>query len=252
MIEKIKFISVNNYNNWHIQVLYDTYQTKSLKHILEHMLIKFEIIFGRHIMESEDCDVYIESNSECPMLITSTPRLLIRLSVESATYWSQVIYQLSHELCHYTLRQTSCGNESLKWVEETLCEAMSMYILEYFYETWDDFVLSRDYPNYREHIKNYLMGIYEEEYGIGLADCKNKNQLIQLNIVSERDRQERVRERNIVYNIFKSKPEKIRLIDQYQSYRDDIIIDFNKWKDKSNEIFIEELSQIQPILDNIF
>ena len=232
----MEFIKIDNYNNWYIEVFNDEFQTKSLKYILEHMLIKFEIIFGRDIIDNEECYVYIDSNSACPMLHTGYDKLAIRLSTPETTYWAQVIYQLSHELCHYVLRQTSGGNETLKWFEETLCEAMSMYILKYFYETWDDCILSRNNYNYRESIKKYLEDIYNSQYGTGLAECKSEKQLRILSRLSERDRHERIRERNIVYNIFKSEPDKIKLIAEYQRYRNDIIGDFNEWKNERKDI----------------
>lgn len=57
----------------------------------------------------------------------------ILLSVKKYTYWCQVIYQLSHELTHCLIY---CHNkkeqQKAKWIEETICEAMSLYFLKLF------------------------------------------------------------------------------------------------------------------------
>ena len=57
----------------------------------------------------------------------------------STKYWSQIIYQLSHELSHVVM---DCypQTDALKWIPECLCEAASDYLLELsgaFFEKFD-------------------------------------------------------------------------------------------------------------------
>lgn len=41
----------------------------------------------------------------------------------------QFVYQLAHELCHYSIR-TGIKNENLKWFEETICTISSFFFLK--------------------------------------------------------------------------------------------------------------------------
>ena len=61
----------------------------------------------------------------------------IMLSVENYSYWCQVIYQLSHELTHcFIYCHNKSENKKSKWIEETICEAISLYFLKYFGSNW--------------------------------------------------------------------------------------------------------------------
>ena len=100
-------------------------------YILEFLLEEFCQIFGFNVMHNEDCIVYNAPHSRCPRFIHSKP-LSIRLHQSSLTFWSQTIYQLSHELCHYAMHQTKANKKiSLSWFEEIICEAVSLYALKY-------------------------------------------------------------------------------------------------------------------------
>ncbi|XZL75289.1 hypothetical protein ACSXA3_08095 [Clostridium perfringens] len=246
-------IKLDSRNNFLIYSTEDTFENESIKSILEHMLIEFDLIFTKSLTTVELCYIFKDYDSECPMLITNDPNSLkIRLSLESYTNWCQCVYQLSHELCHYILNQTSNGKETLKWFEETLCEAMSLYILDFFYETWSDCKLSHNSIEYKKHFKAYLDNILEKPSTDGLKNCKTIDDLSIINFNSERDRSDRISERNYLFELFKSnkgQKEKIALIKDYQKYlsSNSLTIDFAKWYEDTGEEFIQKLSKIQPI-----
>ena len=52
------------------------------------------------------------------------------------TYWSQYVYQFSHELCHVLIRFDRF-NHKHKWFEEALCEAASLFVLHRLVSAWD-------------------------------------------------------------------------------------------------------------------
>ncbi|WP_143327233.1 hypothetical protein [Clostridium tertium] len=89
-------------------------------------------------------------------------------------------YQLSHELCHYTIRQ-DCRNISIiKWFEETVCEAMSLYILGYFSETWYQCEISKINENYSNDIKKYCKDRVNEHKESKLLKCNSLGELMNI------------------------------------------------------------------------
>lgn len=69
--------------------------------------------------------------------------------------WSKLTYQFSHEMCHIL---SNYGNKSGKnqWFGESLCETMSLYVLEEMSHSWET---NPPYPNWKSYAKkhrNYL------------------------------------------------------------------------------------------------
>ena len=125
--------------------------------ILAYLLEEFSRIFGSDVMTNEDCIVYNDARSECPMLITNIRPIHIRLSQETLSALSQTIYQLSHEMCHYAIRQRKANKDlTLSWFEEIVCEAVSLYILKYSSEQWGKCLLSQTQPYWAQAHKTYL------------------------------------------------------------------------------------------------
>ncbi|HAT4185390.1 TPA: hypothetical protein I9007_000877 [Clostridium perfringens] len=245
-------LKLDSRNNFLIYSTEDASENVSIKNILEHMLIEFDLIFTKSLTTLEPC--YISKNYALgyPILITNEDNLRISLAVDSYRKWNQTVYQLSHELCHYILNQTSNGKKILKWFEETLCEAMSLYILDFFYETWSDCKLSHNDIEYKQNFKTYLDDILEKTPTNGLKNCKTIDDLFIINFNSERDRSDRISERNYLFELFKSnkdQKEKMALIKDYQKYisSNGLTIDFAKWYEDTGEEFIQKLSEIQPI-----
>ncbi|ELC8397658.1 hypothetical protein P6P36_01885 [Clostridium perfringens] len=245
-------IKLTSRNNFLIEPTENAFENESIKSILEHMLIEFDLIFTESLTTLEPCYIFKDSDSDCPMLITNEPNLRISLAVDTYRKWAKVIYQLSHELCHYILNQTSNHKQPISWFEETLCEAMSLYILDFFYETWSDCSLSQHDSPYFIGIKDYLEDILKESSTDGLNNCKTIEDLDKINSRAERDRSDRISERNYLFELFnsyKNKKEKIALIKDYQKYisSNGLTIDFAKWYQETGEEFIQKLSKIQPI-----
>ena len=124
-------------------------------YILAFLLTEFARLFGPDVMFNEDCIVYNDPSSECPMLIINTTHVRIRLSQPNYSYWCQTIYQLSHEMCHYAFRQRKINKEfTLSWFEEIVCEAVSLYFLKYASERWSNCQLSQWSPSFFQNHKH--------------------------------------------------------------------------------------------------
>lgn len=59
-------------------------------------------------------------------------------------YWSQFIYQFSHEFCHYMVGRHVA--KSIRWMEESICEMASHFFLIKSSEIWKT---NPPYPNFR-------------------------------------------------------------------------------------------------------
>ena len=56
----------------------------------------------------------------------------------SDTYWSQYVYQFSHELCHILTHFDSFKKHKHKWFEESLCELASLHVLRSLATVWKE------------------------------------------------------------------------------------------------------------------
>lgn len=70
-----------------------------------------------------------------PMTVQSRRPYKIYLTA-SDTYWSQYVYQFSHELCHVLIRSDRFASHKHKWFEEALCEAASLFVLRRLVSAW--------------------------------------------------------------------------------------------------------------------
>ncbi|MAJ28767.1 hypothetical protein CBD41_05070 [bacterium TMED181] len=77
----------------------------------------------------------------------------IRLNV-SGRYWSQLIYQFSHEFGHVIARyKPDPGPQA--WLEEAICEAMSFQVLKKLSVAWRNRPPFESLRNYAPHLSDY-------------------------------------------------------------------------------------------------
>jgi len=226
-----------------------------LDSIFAFLLDLFCEVFGESTMQSEVCQIYNDPHAACPMLVTNNTPIRIRLSQPNLAYWTQTIFQLSHELCHYALRQHKEDKSViLHWFEEIVCEAMSLYCLKYSAENWSGCSLSLENPLYGDSINDYL---HNEISNVATNEFKHCNtnrslSLYETNRVSELRREGHINERNSLYRAITREPQSIREICQYPSYinNDGITIDFNSWLHNSNIELVRVLQDIQPVKES--
>lgn len=72
----------------------------------------------------------------------------IRIRLDThGTYWAQMTYQFSHELCHVLCDYKDNPNPN-KWFEESVCELASLFVLRRSAETWKT---RPPYPNWKDY-----------------------------------------------------------------------------------------------------
>lgn len=244
----MKYLQLDNYPNFYITVQDNNYKSDELKKLLDFILIEYELLFSKEILCKSKCTILNYVNKGYAQYIHSKTPQEIHLDVTSYDYYNWTTYQISHELLHYIFHQTSNGLPILSWFEETLCEAFSLYILNFCSEKWSDCEISKKYPNYNINMSSYLSRELDKFPNYGLRSCINLNDLRYIDSISESNRSERLLERNYVYTLFRKYRNNIHLITNYRKYVIyDVFIDFDKWiKDTNNNEFIIELSKIQP------
>ncbi len=73
---------------------------------------------------------------------------LIFLATED-NFWAQYIYQFSHEYCHHTINGDFNENsDRFGWLEESLCELSSLFIIRRMSKTWR---IKPPYPNWSDY-----------------------------------------------------------------------------------------------------
>ena len=219
--------------------------------ILAFLLEEYCRIFGFDVMLNEDCIVYNDLNAECPRFNHSQP-LTIRLNQSSLTYWCQTIFQLSHEMCHYAMHQTKSNrNITLSWFEEIVCEAVSLYALEYASKEWLKCRLSINNPTFSQSHKSYLDDELANDYTDEFKQCDSVEKLraYELQEFPENKRETHRLERNIIYRAISANPLELKHVLDYTKYIENngITIDFDKWLQDAPCRLIEELRAIQPV-----
>ena len=239
---------MNSFDKW-IVAAFDG--SGSVRYILHFLLLEYGRIFGSNIMNAEKCVVFNDPTSECPMLVTNTDPVMIRLSQSSTSYWAQTIYQLSHEMCHYAIRQGKTNKDyTLSWLEETICEAMSLYMLQYSAENWYKCLLSQRAPQFSKSIIAYLANELKRIPKNSLSLCQTMEDLRACNQNATDERDGRLRERNALYRVISEFPEESYLFCDMYRYlnEDELTVDFEQWLADSPSEIVRCLSQIQPKL----
>ena len=225
-------------------------EIKYMRFIFTFVLDQFVEIFGAEIMEAELCIVFNSMNAPCPMLITNQNPIALRTDVKSLGIWNQYVYQLSHELTHYVIRQYKENKDSIiKWFEETLCEAMSLYILRQSSIKWSTCTLSKMNPDYSSYFKSYLNDVYNQTGKSVIRACHTLSELQEIERTSESQRLDRSIERNYLYDTFCEFPESIAAFVFYPLYaRSDLQLDLDRWEKETNNSIISKLREVHPIL----
>ena len=221
--------------------------------ILAFLLVEFARLFGCDIMFNENCLVYNDPKADCPMLITSDNlHLRLRLAQPSFSYWAQTVFQLSHEMCHYAFRQRKINKEfTLCWFEEIVCEAVSLFSLEYATNNWRHCRLATCSPGYSESLNAYLENERTKPYTDEFKQCNTIEKLAayeQQRIAEER-RETHLLERNAIYDQLSNNPLELKFVVNYTQYVgvNGVVIDFDRWIQDNPCKLLQRLKAIQPV-----
>ena len=217
-------------------------------------------IFGAEVVNGIKCTIYIDRNAPGPFIqYVSNEELRIRLNVRDTNLWSQLVWQLAHEMTHYIFCQTYdfVKLKGSKWNEEIVADAMALYMLKQLADNWDDFVLSK-YDRYRD--TPYSSAIYERidnelrrAAGRVLKSSQEAitiQQFAELNRTVNFDRENHMAEVNFLFALLITlEKEQIKpsILEMYQYLVDDTYIDYERWMHNAKyPDVIGELSRIQP------
>ncbi len=244
--------------NWSIVRCQDEMETEILVQLCVFVFDIFLHIFPHNKMTAEKCTIFNEKTAKYPMLITNSIPIHIRTSVKNMSIKNSniLIYHLAHELMHYVIRQYKSDKEVyVRWFEETVCEAMSLYILELASKRWSECVLSLNDPKYGQAIQQYKMNAIDETPTEGLKKCSTLADLTQIESTCENKREDRVCERNYLYSVFLKHPHHISEIANYTKYimSNRLLIDFDMWENEYAEakVFISSIKVIQPNIKTV-
>lgn len=67
-------------------------------------------------------------------------------------FWCQYAYQFSHEYCHFLIFKPVCKN--IRWLEETICEMASLFILPRISKTWN---INPPYESWRSYAPQFSL-----------------------------------------------------------------------------------------------
>jgi hypothetical protein len=79
-----------------------------------------------------------EPSRDCPMVNFEKigDQTLVFLCTSSGGLWSQIAYQLSHELCHIHANFAEQQGHAFKWLEESFCELASICNMQVMGQKW--------------------------------------------------------------------------------------------------------------------
>jgi len=248
IIQEGEYEKINNF--YIIKGQMDSIEIHSLICILEFLNKIFSEIFSKDIMQNEICKIYNDPTATCPMLFYTEP-ISIRLTLESTTFLNQLVYQLSHELCHYAIRANNKNmSGKLKRFEEILCESFSLYILVVTSQRWQECKLSETKPGYDKYLMSYFTSTYANGEGHSINSKMTPEEYINDNSNCESNREGHIAERNHMLSLFREYPDKVTEIIQYTNYikKDkSLLIDFDLWSlNTINKSFVKALSVVQP------
>lgn len=236
---------------WKVEKQKDSDSTDAIFKLLIKEYIK---IFGSKLMKNEKCIIFNDPNAPCPMLIINQAPTKIRTSLKSPLYWCQNIFQLSHEMCHYAIRQAKSDSDkdyTLSWLEELMCEAMSLYALDYIRTNWGECLLYRKNPNYATSISDYLSNEleYTKEAQV-LPSVRTIDEMRECNRTFDSNRKGHQEYRNTLYTKgLEPNPKKAKRFLEYPKYLkgpERLFVDFERWKKDTPDPLIELLESFQP------
>jgi len=195
-------------------------------------------------------DITKKSPMFCDKTRNNNPYNIIFINAPKFTDWGQLIYQLSHELTHLYIYSHNEKPHLIKWIEESICEAMSLFFINYFAENWLSLNIypSKNNPKYVLSLYSYLIETMSKRGTDDLSRCSSYEELKEIEKLSDVNRDLRKNEMNGLYARLAPTPENIKALICYKNYilNDDIILDFDKYEaDYPNNKAVKYLRYLQ-------
>ena len=138
---------------------------------------------------------------------------------------------------------------TLYWYEEIICEAASLYFLEYAAKNWRQCALFPMNPGFSHGLADYLAALLEEKGNDVFRQCNTQAKLRAYEQYQSTDRATHLNERNQVYRRLSADPSQLAAVCPYMDYlrRDRLTIDFDRWLQAKDCALLRDLRAIQPV-----
>ena len=125
------------------------------------------------ISPNKDIQIQISGKYEAPETLNIISPALIKLAIKNTNYWAQIVFQFSHEYCHYLINSPLPSLRD-EWFEEVICECCSRFAL---YQLSNDPLAKQLQFNlaFREYYTNLFK---KKNQPFNLADLSNDNSSI--------------------------------------------------------------------------
>lgn len=175
-------------------------------------LCKFVVDYYEAIgiyFDCKPCHIQINPSLGAPHYIDSAQLRgvhLIELTVDHFNIWNQMLFQLAHEITHCFI---FCNNQSaaqnISWVEETICEAMSLFFIKLSSQNWSRLPLNKINPKYaRQSMITYLeKELNEDDSTDKLETCSSYDELLNIERTSQSNRNYRCATMIKLYGLIK-------------------------------------------------
>lgn len=173
-------------------------------------------------------------------------RYRLTLCAQSPDHWCQVIYQIGYLFTHCVLEHNS-ARSGIPWVDETICETMSLYLLSDFAAHWKACGLSVQDPDYADSIREYIRDFMtEQDWTDRPARCASLKELLAMNDGAAKHSGDRVGTVIRLYSLMT--PVSVRNLLVYRLYLiDDLpLIDTGAWLDAyPNDLAVRCVASLQ-------
>lgn len=190
----MKYIFVVNSNDAQSGTIFSEYEQEIAKSILEFVEQIYKICGIS--FPNKKFIIQKTPTAPCPRFCEGSKNHcendFVIITTKSLTYWCQAVYQISHEITHAAIHYNSSPeSKCISWIEETICEVMSLFSLKQAIINWDS-IKPQDFDqSYKESISEYLADLLSEEGTNELTNIKGIEELKQINETSQRNRNTR-------------------------------------------------------------
>lgn len=101
---------------------------------------------------------------------------------QPSCYWSQFIYQFSHEFCHYM----NFGHviQKMRWFEECLCELASHFFLIQSFHTWQTSPPYETWKAYAPYLREYQVSATRHDAKFDITELSNESSFLRKSLES--------------------------------------------------------------------
>ena len=214
-----------------VYVNYDSFKNPLDLELIKNVITKHFEDAGISTV-SDKCVVEHDDSFEYPEFRYFEEPCRIVLTNPDALYWCQQIYQLSHELTHFVIHEHNSDHDlCVKWIEETVCDAVSLYCFDVFAQKWEETPLGKRSPEYKNSLIDYRDGRIEEKKNSStepLLSAANADELKLIDAESESVRGHRSAEVLELYRMLT--PDMLRGLVAYRDYTDGLYLVSDEYK----------------------